>query len=231
MNEGLSDYFSSAITGDPDVGEYASQDFAAGLARHPHARQQRQAARPALVGEVHFDSTLFSGALWQARVSLPEARSHEVRRGALQGDATNPGRADLGFGDLAKLFLGDADDRSPCGEAALETAMKSRGILPSCERILEFTGTAIESAEPRFGFAAPGKQAVALRGIAPGLSRSGGAAQGHPVGDVKFTARSGGAGAGNPLGGQATPFAPVVLAKFGKPITWDVAAKAAHDAD
>ena len=31
MNEGLADYFSSAITGDPDVGEYAVQDLSLGL--------------------------------------------------------------------------------------------------------------------------------------------------------------------------------------------------------
>jgi MYXO-CTERM domain-containing protein len=47
---------------------------------------------------------------------------------------------------------------------------------------------------------------------------------------VTFTAHSGGGGGGG-FGGQATPFAPTVLAKFGKAITWDPKAKTPHDAD
>ena len=46
---------------------------------------------------------------------------------------------------------------------------------------------------------------------------------------VAFTARSGGGGAQSPFGGNAKPFAPVVLAKLGAPISWD--SKAGHDAD
>ena len=35
----------------------------------------------------------------------------------------------------------------------------------------------------------------------------------------------------NPLGGNAKPFAPVVLAKLGKPITWDAKSKIGNDSE
>ncbi len=226
MNEGLADYFSSAITGDPDVGEYASKDASqnGGILR-TLANQDK--CPTALAGEVHFDSTLFSGALWQARTAVPEADRRKFDAALYKAMRTNPGRGDLGFGDLAELFLATLGTDLPAGKTALEASMTERGVLPACERILEFTGAPIKSPSPALGFAAPGTQSLGLEGIAPGIFQMHGKTAGAGTLTVTLTSRV--ARGGNPLGGQATPYAAAVLVKFGKAITWTASGK--HDAD
>jgi MYXO-CTERM domain-containing protein len=232
MNEGLADYFSSAITGDPDVGEYASKESSqnSGVIR---TLANKDKCPTAVIGEVHFDSTLFSGALWQARVSLPEADRTKFDAAIYKAMRTNPGRGDLGFGDAAKLFAATLATDLPAGKTALEAAMTDRGVLPSCERIFEFTTAPIKAFDPAVGgFTAPGTQSVSVGDFAPGIIQVHGKATpdvGHQL-VVSFTSRKAGGG-GNPLGGQATPYAPVVLAKFGKPITWTPSSTVGHDAD
>jgi hypothetical protein len=110
--------------------------------------------------------------------------------------------------------------------------MTARGVLPSCERIFAFDGQAIASPEKRFGFAAPGTAIAGVKGMAPGILQ---VQAKLPPRTAKvtltFSAKSGGGSPADLLGGQSTPFTPVVLAKFGKPITWTVGAKTPHDAD
>lgn len=226
MNEGLADYFSSAITGDPDVGEYAATDLGGGSVIRSLANEDRCPA--ALIGEVHFDSTVFSGALWQARQSLSSETDRRKFDAALyKAMRTNPGRSDLGFGDLITLMLTTLQTDLPAGGAALDAAAKARGLLPSCDRVrvLE-SGAVIRSAEKRIGFAAPGTQSVNIKGVAPGILQVRAALPANTGAVVvSFTARTGGAGGG----GGARPFSPVVLAKLGAAITWDP--KKGHDAD
>jgi len=233
MNEGLADYFSSAITGDPDVGEYASKDLASGQSVI-RTLGNKDKCPSELVGEVHLDSTLFSGGLWQARSALPEADRSKFDAALYKAMRSNPGRDDVGFEDLTKLFLATLKTDLPAGAAALESAMTSRGVLPACERIFEWNDAPIRPFVAGVGgFAAPGIQSLGLGGdTAPGML------QVHaklPAGASKvtlsFTVRAGGGGA-SPIGGGGTPFTPVVLAKAGKPITWTyTGGVAAHDAD
>jgi len=231
MNEGLADYFSSAITGDPDVGEYASKDFAAGAAAIRSLANDDKCPTK-IVGEVHFDSTLFSGGLWEARMSLPEGDRSKFDGALYKAMRLNPNKADIGYEDLAQLFLDTLKTDLPAGATALETAMKSRGVLPGCERILSFDGKAVSSPDKSIGFVAPGIQSIALKGIAPGILQI--KAQlppGATAITVSFDARENGGGPQAALGGQSTPFTPVVLAKIGMPITWSATAKKPHDAE
>lgn len=231
MNEGLADYFSSAITGDPDVGEYAAVDMGAAAGSVIRTLANDDRCPTAVTGEVHFDSTLFSGALWQARMQLPEGDRAKFDAALYKAMRTNPGRGDLGFDDLAKLFLATLKTDLPTGEAALEKAMTDRGVLPACERILSFEKAPVVSPDKRIGFTAPGKQTVNVKGTAPGIIQVRAALPADTASvTISFTARSGGGGQ-NPLGGNAKPFAPVVLAKLGAPITWDPQSKTGHDAD
>jgi MYXO-CTERM domain-containing protein len=233
MNEGLADYFSSAITGDPDVGEYASKDISqnSGVIR---TLANEDKCPSSVIGEVHFDSTLFSGALWQARASLPEADRTKFDAALYKAMRTNPGRGDLGYDDLAKLFLATLGTDLPSGASALDSSMKARGVLPACDRVLEPKNGSVKAIEDVIGgFASPGVQSIAGAGdLAPGIIQvhaKVAATDAKLV--VSFTARAS-SGGGNPLGGMATPFAPVALVKFGKAITWKKGAlSAAHDAD
>ncbi len=230
MNEALSDYFSSALTGDPDVGEYASKDISqgSGVIR---TLANKDKCPSAVIGQVHFDSTLFSGALWEARISLPDADRRKFDAALYKAMRTSPGNGDLGYDDLAKLFAATLTTDLPAGKTALETAMTGRGVLPSCERIFESTGAPIKAAVPVIGgFAAPGTQSVSFGEIAPGIIQVHGKTDGNSQITVTFTSPKA-SGGGNPLGGGGTPYAPVVLAKFGKPITWTAAGGGAHDAD
>jgi hypothetical protein len=231
MNEGLADYFSSAITGDPDIGEYASKDISqsSGVLR---TLANRDACPTSVIGEVHFDSTLFSGALWSARAAVPEADRSKFDAALYKAMRTNPGRGDLGFDDLAKLFLATLGTDLPAGATALETAMKARGVLPSCDRILEPKNGSVKAIEPIIGgFAAPGLQSIPLGELAPGIVQVHGAlAAGAEKIVVSITTRAS-SGSASPLGGNGTPFTPVALVKFGKPITWTVSrSDATHDA-
>jgi MYXO-CTERM domain-containing protein len=235
MNEGLADYFSSAITGDPDVGEYASKDITGGASGVIRTLANEDKCPTNVIGEVHFDSTLFSGALWQARASLPEADRTKFDAALYKAMRTNPGRGDLGYDDLAKLFLATLGTDLPAGATALTASMTARGVLPSCERILEPKNGSVKAIEAIIGgFASPGTQSVPQAGdLVPGIIQVHAASTapngGSLVVTIKAKASSGG---GNPLGGGGTPFTPVALVKFGKAITWTVSrGSAAHDAD
>ncbi|MDB4943600.1 MAG: hypothetical protein JWP97_3134 [Labilithrix sp.] len=222
MNEGLADYFSSAITGDPDVGEYASKDISPTLTVIRTLANDDKCPS-AVAGEVHFDSTLFSGGLWTARMSLPEGDRTKFDAALYKAMRSSPGNGDLGYDDLTKLFLATLGTDLPAGQAALEKAMTDRGVLPSCERILEWKGSTIAGPYKEFGgFGTPGTQTVSFgkADVAPGIFQL------HvPTTETassvtlsfKVPAQSGG---GNPLGGSGSPFAPRVLAKLGKPLTW-----------
>jgi len=220
MNEGLADYFSSAITGDPDVGEYASKDISQSLGVIRTLANQDKCPTQ-VIGEVHFDSTLFSGALWQARASLPDADRTKFDAALYKALRTNPGRGDLGYDDLGKLFLATLGTDLPSGATALDGALASRGILPSCERILEPKNGVVKAIDPAIGgFASPGLQSLPSAGnLAPGIVQAHGVVA--PT-DAKLTVTiaTKAAGPANPLGGGGTPFTPVALVKYGKPIAW-----------
>jgi MYXO-CTERM domain-containing protein len=235
MNEGLADYFSSAISGDPDVGEYASKDISSGATGVIRTLANEDKCPTNVIGEVHFDSTLFSGALWQARASLAEADRTKFDAALYKAMRTNPGRGDLGYDDLAKLFLATLGTDLPAGATALTTAMTARGVLPSCERIVEPVNGSVKAIEAIIGgFASPGLQSVPQAGdLVPGIIQV--HAKAAPTDGtlvVSFSAKASSGGGANPLGGGGTPFAPVALVKFGKAITWTVSrGSATHDAD
>jgi MYXO-CTERM domain-containing protein len=231
MNEGLADYFSSAITGDPDVGEYASKDFAGG-ASVIRTLANEDKCPTAIIGEVHYDSTLFSGALWSARASLPEGDRSKFDATLYKAMLTNPNEPDLGYSDLGQLFLATLKTDMPAGATALEKALTDRAILPSCSRVFTWADKAIASPEKGFGFASPGTQTVGMSKIAPGILQvSAKVPKGATTMTVTFSAREGGGNPTDVLGGSSTPFTPVVLAKWGKAITWTPKAKTPHDAE
>lgn len=230
MNEGIADYFSSAIAGDPNVGEYASADLGGG--GDAIRKLDNQDACPRNVsGEVHADSTLFSGALWEARTSLAEEDRSKFDAALYASMRENPGKGDLGYDDLGKQFLATLSTDLPAGKTALETALTNRGVLPGCERIFEYADRPISPVDRSLGgFAAPGSQTVGLSGIVPGLIQVHAKIAGKPAKvTLQFDSFDGGSSS-SPFGGE--PFTPVVLAKFGQPISWTVkGAKASSDAD
>lgn len=144
MNEGIADYFAAALTGDPDIGEYAVLDA------DPSLKAIRSLAAPdacptAIGGEVHQDATLFSGGLWDVRSKL----ANDVQRDfdlAVFGAMKAAPSGDLGYEQFANIIIEQVKMGPTLGNTVatqLDAAFKARGILPECSRILEYKGQAM----------------------------------------------------------------------------------------
>lgn len=216
MNEGLADYFSSALTGDPDVGEYASQDFAPG-SKAIRTLANDDACPGAVGGEVHQDSTLFSGALWETRAALPameQAQLDEAVFTAMNSSSTG----DLGYEEFAKLVL-DAVTASPLGKAgadALTAAFTKHGVLPRCTRVIEYTGGKVDGPKDLYNlWFAPGTQTTGASdpGYTPGVVQF---HQKLPDNPLKITVffKKVNVNSGGGFGMGGTPFVPKVLVRF-----------------
>lgn len=218
MNEGLADYFSSAITGDPEVGEYAVGDIDPSLSSI-RTLDNQEACPKDIGGEVHQDASLFSGALWDARQALADDAQRLQFDGAVFAAMNSSPTGDLGYEDFAKL-VHDAV-KTALGDtvaASLDDAFTAHGILPKCDRVLEYTGGTVNGPQALQGlWFAPGTQTtgVTKNGWTPGV------VQFHyklPAGttklDVNLTKVDINSG-GDILGGGGTPFKPKVLVRFG----------------
>lgn len=224
MNEALADYFSSAITGDGDVGEYASQDF------FPGSTAIRSLTNPdscptAIGGEVHQDATLFSGSIWDVRVKLEasdKAKLDEAVFAAMNAAPTG----DLSYEDLATLIIDQA--KTLVGDTtgqALSDAFTARGILPRCTRILEFTGQTLKGPQDLQGvWFALGTQTTGAKNAAgqwtPGVMQVHYALPENTAKlDIEIQEVQLGGGGG--FGSNGDPFKPKFLVRFGKePITF-----------
>lgn len=218
MNEGLADYFSSALTGDPDVGEYASKDFAPGSVAIRSLTADDKCPT-AIGGEVHQDATLFSGGLWDVRATLAPADQLKFDESVFAALNVAP-TGDLGYGDLATIIVNEVKEGvSQAAADALTAAWTTRGVLPSCRRILEFTGTPLKGPpELQSLWFAPGTQTTGAKNAAGGWTP--GVIQTHftmPANSgkltVTFTEVNVGGG-GNPLS-MGTPFKAKLLVRFG----------------
>jgi len=220
MNEGLSDYFAAAISGDPDVGEYASKDIDASM-NVIRTLANTDTCPGKVGGQVHHDSTFWSGGVWAARMAMPEADRTAFDRAVYKTMLANPNRGSLGFEEMTSLLLATLTTDLPAGKAALESAMRARGAFPACDRTVAFKGAAIDGPAGLGGsFMAPGRQdLVAFRPVAPGVMTFAYTLPAYTKDvTVSFSVRGG--GGGSPFGGGGTPFTPVVVARFDESIAW-----------
>jgi MYXO-CTERM domain-containing protein len=216
MNEGLADYFSSAIAGDPDVGEYATQDFAPGSTAI-RTLDNKDTCPSAVGGEVHQDSTLFSGALWDARKALSPA-DQVTFDGAIFKAMNSSPTGDLGYEQFAKLAH-DAVAASSLGKSvadALDAAFTAHGVLPRCTRILDYADKPLSGPKDLQGlFWGPGTQTT---GVKLKSGSTAGVVQVHyplPANTGKVDVEISTVDVGGGQGG-GTPFAGVVYARFAK---------------
>lgn len=230
MNEALSDYFAAALTGDPKVGEHASQDIAAG--RDAIRTLDTQDACPtAITGEVHGDASLFSGGLWDVRKTLEEDAQYAFDR-AIFTAMNSSASGDLGYEDVANLILEAVKEESELGETvadALSAAFTTHGVLPRCDRIIEHPGGELSGSPEMQGlWMALGTQTTGAKtsgsgGWTPGIVQFRHALPEHSEKlSVEFSEVNigGGGGGGSPFGGGGTPFTPKLLVRFDEPITF-----------
>ncbi len=145
LEEALADYFSSAFTGDPEMGEYAAPNLRPG---QPHYRQldNDQHCRE-LSGEEHHDSHPLAGALWRARASLIAAdqqRLDQVVLSVILG-AHLPR---LRLADFAELLRQELQRRDLSAIwTALHAQLETRGLLGDCYRNIAYTGEPLGSSD------------------------------------------------------------------------------------
>ncbi len=217
MNEGIADYFSSALAGDPNVGEYASKSLVVGQAAIRTIDNEDDCLLD-VSGEVHADSTFFSGALWGVRKGLSPADQAAYDKALLESLVMAPS-GNVGYEDVAKLFDASlvAAGRQDLADA-LTAELGKRGQGPTCRRVREWDGKPINGRATSLGnsFFTGGKQSVpgtSKAQYAPGLFQIHAKVAGAQL-TVGFTQVQAGGG-GSPFGGGGKPFKPMVLAKFG----------------
>lgn len=212
MNEGLADYFSSALTGDPDVGEYAAEDFAPGI---PYIRSlaNNDACPTAIGGETHQDATLFSGALWDVRQSLSQADALKLDTAVFSAMNASP-TGDLAYEDFAEIILTKVESGLSANIASsLRDAFTTRGVLPKCTRILEWQGSQLDGPKDLYSlWWAPGTSATGIKnlGYTPGVVMFHAALPQYTAKVTFQINKSSLIG-----GGNGTAFTPKFLVKFG----------------
>jgi hypothetical protein len=224
MNEGLSDYFSSAIAGDGDQGEYAGSDFGMGAIRH---LDNDKTCPEWLTGEVHADGEFFSAPIWKARQALPEA-NRGTFDGAIFAALQAAASGDVGYEDLAEAFVA-AVKGSTLGQAAaddLRARFETAGILPKCHRLFVWNGTPISSKDINvgFGFTVPGISTSLIAGnitYMPSLFQVEVPVPANAYSISATFVEAGGGGSFNPFGPSGTPFAPAMLVKLEAEVAFD----------
>ena len=145
LEEGLADYFSSAYTGDSEMGEYAAPNLRPG---QPHYRQldNGQHCRE-LSGEEHHDSHPLAGALWRARASLSVDEQRQLDHAVLSV-ILGAHLPRLKLADFAELLRHELDRRDlPTVWAALRGQFETRGLLGDCYRDIPYTAEPLVSSD------------------------------------------------------------------------------------
>lgn len=218
LNEGIADLFAAALSGDPDIGEYAAGDLGAPFVR---TLANDDGCPSGAVGEVHFDSTPFSGALWAVRASLPSIEQVVFDRTLVETLLAHPRVSAPRWNEFFDVMLAVFKMRAPVAARALEAELDARA-LRDCRRFIDATSGAVmakRDAQGPIGFWSPGTLEVG-RALVPGAvtfrvtlpQRSG-------LRRLEITATTR-AQRTSLLSGGGTPFSPVALVTFGAPMRY-----------
>jgi MYXO-CTERM domain-containing protein len=213
MNEGIADYLSSTVTGDPNVGEYAG---GAGAIR---SLDNKDGCPGTLTNEVHQDSLPFSGTLWEARSKTKEPAKFD--RGVLLGLELLPS-GDASFGDmlavLEKSVAKETGDTS-VGDL-LASVAASRGVQ-SCNRVLDLDAGGGKASWDYgfFAYGLPYAPMGAVKDLLPGVAQF---KKTLPSGTTQIRISwSGRTLPPEPAWlGDGMPFDAAMLVKFDAPIVW-----------
>jgi Zn-dependent metalloprotease len=145
LNEGSADYFSSSFLEDPILGEYAAKIFNS-RSKFVRRADNRNRWPYNVVGQVHADGNIWSGALWDIREQLGADITDEIAINAIA--MLSP---DAEFYDAAEAAILAADELY--GRAAAEVvavAMERRGLFTDAAETAA-RAKALESGQSRSG--------------------------------------------------------------------------------
>lgn len=163
MNEGYADYFAAALSGDPNIGDYAGRALPAGQAAGAIRTLTNADVCPNhLWGEVHQDSQAFSAGLWQARMGVAE--NDRATYDAAVFAALVSLSSEASFEDAATATAAAVQSRLGATAAgAVRTALESRGLFGCNDRIVDYA-----QAGPRRLVFVEGRGSVDLTPYVPG---------------------------------------------------------------
>ncbi|USN50466.1 MAG: M36 family metallopeptidase [Myxococcales bacterium] len=231
LNEGWSDYFAAAFTNDPSIGEYAAIRGGSGEASLRNIDNDATCPE-SVIGEIHNDSQVWSGALWAIRKQITQqkgaAEALEFDRAVLTALSQATVKED--FETQSQKLLAAIRKRAALGEGIAQLAeeiLEKRGVS-NCFRayplsfVDEKNHLTTRSKNTLF---IPSKNQIGLKNFAPSSSQLEIAI---PAGAKKLTLQwkqfLGGTGA--LLGTESTPSStaniiPIsMIASFDTPITW-----------
>ena len=221
MNEGFADYFSSALAGDGKVGEYAAQNVVPGfLGSQIRSIENDHTCPSRISGEVHTDSTHFSGALWTVRKSLSGGDQSELDKAVMATLVAAPS-GDVDFADIAQAIAASVEvsPLGSAGAATLTTEFTKRGVLPGCARTIEYEGMPIIGPELALNssFYSGGKDRVPVgqgAPYAPGILQFHRTLPDDPDMDILRVTFQRVQASQASFGGNSTPFDPALLVQF-----------------
>lgn len=231
LNEAWSDYFSAAFTNDPAVGEYAS--IKGGYGEVALRNIENEASCPqSVIGEIHNDSLVWSGALWEIRSVLKKTygitTALEFDRAVLASLAQAKNTED--FKTQSEKLLANLRLRDGLGEKAAAIASRifeKRGIR-DCFRAYTLASVdeknRLQTRIKDLLFV-PSRKQIGLKNYAPSTSQL---ETGIPAGAKSMTLswRQFLGGTGALLGTETTPYTtknvePLkVLTSIDTPIAW-----------
>ena len=162
IGEGLADYWSSIVTDDGVVGEYVGGAFGGTAIR---TIDNDDTCPSGIGGEVHFDSTFFSGAIWAVRQGLTTDQKPLFDGAILEALQVAPS-GDVSYGDLGQQFVDSVQATAALGSEVadvLSQELTDRGVLPRCDRTIDlaegetFKGVSFGGGR---GVFVPGRQAL-----------------------------------------------------------------------
>ncbi len=144
MNEGMADYWSSTVMGDPCCAEYFGEAiYGAGSCLRD--LENSYTCPEDVYGEPHWDGQVVGGAMWDVREAVGAEAADAMAYGGL--GAVSPTHS---FQELGEALLEAAQDLVDDGVmsekdlAATEAALEERGVL-RCGRALEMTEDVAET--------------------------------------------------------------------------------------
>ncbi|HEY3452784.1 MAG TPA: MYXO-CTERM sorting domain-containing protein [Myxococcales bacterium] len=140
MNEGLADFYAAAITNDSLTAEWVGAMLPAAPNGEGAARELNNSSKcpEAYIGEVHFDSLPFSGALWTLRTRHQGSDQGKTFDGAVF-DALAGSTSAAGFAEMSQAVadaLKTTFDQAAYDDAIAE--FKARGVM-DCVKVLDYT--------------------------------------------------------------------------------------------
>jgi MYXO-CTERM domain-containing protein len=222
MNEGLADFFSSSISGQSAVGTYAVKDLQMAGLKSIRDLANANTCPNDLSGEVHADSLFFTGALWKVRAALSTEADKKLFTATMFTVMNTIKSGDLGYEDLSQAFVTALGNTMGAAAAkAMSDEFGARGVLPRCERVIEWAGKPLRGTDPmsQYTLNVPGTADFnATLTYAPALYQVKVPLQAGQNG-ITATFRAASSGFG---GSGATGFTPSYLVSYDAPVAFTV---------